>query len=422
MRPEDFLQGGGFSVDSFAPEGFETSVERRAKFNAEQVGYDKETSKSFGRRFLSALPGQTAKALFQNPAKFVSSAVLSPVDIGRGLVGKKPVNANIPFVGKTFQAEAGKRADEIIEGNKPLFTALTPFAEVPLAGAEAIGVGKGGKQIVDKSLSFLKNRQNVKQIKNALAVTKPELSTKEQVKAFEQGRGYKSLFKRKVDVTASDRDLDVAEAAAGIVKKGDNEFKNIARLKGAIQESTDKVRAGLGNSDAIWNKNELTSAIRKVKIPITVKSDRTLSNQALNLEKALLELAEQQDKKTVGLLDLRQKFDDLINKEFPNLYDKELTPMRLYIRQLRQSVNQLTESKLPDGTLPDGTKLLDEWRRASLLIEATENIAEKAPKVGTTAVKRFGQRHPFIKATAGQAGNVAIGAGVGLGLYKLSGD
>ena len=117
----------------------DTQLGMRERIAAEQPSYDAEASKSLGRRFLSALPGEVAKTLVNTPAKFAASAIAAPIDIARGFLGKAPVRGER----QTFQSEAtdkfGGLYGKAYEGNLGKYEQLkgiTPFAEVPLAGLE----------------------------------------------------------------------------------------------------------------------------------------------------------------------------------------------------------------------------------------------------------------------------------------------
>lgn len=271
-----------------------------------------------------------------------------------------------------------------------------------LFGAGTGTLGLGASKLSGKVISSIEDTLNI--------VRKP-LSKSEEAIAKAEGRASLQGFSRKVVVNPSNEDIAVAKASQGIVSLKNNAFENINKLQTAINNSSVKIRAGLENSEAIWNKNELKGVLNKVEKPITVKSDKTLSNQAANFQKALLKLSEQSDKKTVGLLDLRQDFDALVRREFPNLYDREMTPTRQYIQNLREALNSYTAKKIPSGKLPDGTLFRDELRKQHYLIKAIDNIAEKSPKEGSTAFKRFVKNNPN-KLKALKYGATLLGGGV----------
>lgn len=117
---------------------------------ADQAGREAEAylAKSPLKRFLGEVPQATADVLGGNIAKFGASLIETPKTLIEGKASQQTYDLPglSPF--KSFQSEAETRAGDIIEGKKPLYTALAPFAEVPLAGLEAVGVAKGASQAV----------------------------------------------------------------------------------------------------------------------------------------------------------------------------------------------------------------------------------------------------------------------------------
>ncbi len=93
--------------------------------------------------FAKEVPQATADVAIGTPAKFLASTAEVPSIFKTGKATKKEykVPGLSPF--KSYQSEAEVRAGEIIEGKKPVYSALEPFITVPLAGLETLGVGKG---------------------------------------------------------------------------------------------------------------------------------------------------------------------------------------------------------------------------------------------------------------------------------------
>jgi hypothetical protein len=166
---------------------------------------------------------------------------------------------------------------------------------------------------------------------------------------------------------------------------------------------------------AVEGKNGLTFS----KLPTRIVGDS--EKVARKLIRATEQLSLNANKKAIGIIDVRQQFDDIIEAEFPpTIWDGE-DPMSLLILRLRQSLNKFAESKLPSGKVGSGFSLREELKNQSLMFDAIKNIAQKAPKegysIGTTAIQRFGQKHPLLKKAAPYIlGGGITGTGVGLGL------
>lgn len=409
--------------------GPETHALNKANPNYQQ---NLEAANKLGREggvknFLKAIPraltdtvlgttARTAVSLKEAPALFRKDSQAS---------GK---TYNLPGLSpfKSIQSDASETFDQVIEGQQPLVSALGPVAESVIGPIDAAtvmsGATKGMKMAAKAAPEFLAKasekaaeRAVKKASEEALEIIRPKLTPTEQAARFKQGDGSTSGVLKTARVTPNAKELEMADVTRGVVKKSNSPFDNITALKNEVKSSATKVRSGLEQSDAIWNQNELKGKLAQVEVPITVKSDRTLSNQAKNFDKAVLQLAEKANKKTVGLLDVRQNFDDLVAREFPNLYDKEMTPMRQYIRSVRQLLNDLVEAKIPDGQLPDGSSFKAELRRQHLMMEAIDNIAEKAPKEGENAIRAWIKKNPIQAGIIeGVAGSSILG-----GLYQL---
>ena len=87
--------------------------------------------------------GQTLQEMGKMPFR-VGASIL---DIGQRAQGQPIQPFNIPGLGqvKTYQQEAGETAGQIVEGQKPLYSALKPFAQVPL---EVYSTAKAAEAIV----------------------------------------------------------------------------------------------------------------------------------------------------------------------------------------------------------------------------------------------------------------------------------
>ena len=202
-----------------------------------------------------------------------------------------------------------------------------------------------------KTATILEKGLEKQTLKETLKLIEPILSTKETARALSAGRGQVSariLPRRFETVTLSSTGTqeEMARAVSGIIFRKKHPIDNIGALITESKAVGQKIRTGLKESDAIWNKNELKSRLAKVERPITVKSDTALTNQANNFNRALTKIADKANKKAEGILDVRQEFDRLVNKEFPNLYDKEMIPIRQYISNTRKTLNEFAESKL----------------------------------------------------------------------------
>lgn len=371
------------------------------------------------QRVLGQVAGGVSDIVFETIRPVVEPVVggiVKSVSEGGGLLGefiKSPLGQNI----KTQFSAAKELIDKKKEAD-PEFAAkirdLEDTGNIGMAILDAMGIGeaitgtKTGFRTIAKTLEEISEQASKKSVVSSfddiVEYIAPKLTPTEEAAAKASGRATTEGIMKKTVITPSKRQLEIAKYAeeAGVDISKNTFDENIRLMREAQKTSATELRTGLKESKAIWNQNEVKSSLRSVERPITVKSDPIINKAADNFEKAVLRLAEDNSKKAEGLLDLRQELDELIDLEFPaNVYTKD-TPLGQYIRKMRQALNDLTESKLPDGLLPNGKSFKGELRRQSLLYDAIENVAEKAPKVGESArpilarFKKFAKKHPWI--------------------------
>jgi hypothetical protein len=136
-----------------APKNFKAPIDPVAEQKIQQEGqaadefanksilgqiFSKETAKE-----LLPQAGKIAKDILVNtPIKVAKSVATAPATIATGGSYTAP---------GTYQAEAKGTASDIIEGKKPLVSALTPFLTVPLDVTGTVGLGIGAKNAIKAS-------------------------------------------------------------------------------------------------------------------------------------------------------------------------------------------------------------------------------------------------------------------------------
>ena len=354
------------------------SPQNREKLKTEAVAAEQEAQKSTGGRFLKELPKQAAKELLQQPAKLAVSGALAPVDIARQAGGGKPIDAKLPFVGKTFQAEAQERLEK---GASPLGTVGRAAVEVPLAAAKPLGLKKGvellrrGGQAIKKTAPLLRGR-------------------KEQA-AKEAGRVYTSFF-GKAKLIPSQRDLEVAKSVEKIATSG-NSFKNIARIKTAIGKTDEVIQKGIEKNNVPVYTNRLRTALvqAKEKSRVVFGSDKTLEGAYDSVvDEMMRQVGKIKTKDLSGLFQARKNFDQVIKQKFPKLFSNLTSdaPRTNAVLDVRQAANDFVASHLPKDS---AFKVL--LHKENMMFEAIRNIAARSPKLGTSAVGRF-LKKPLVQA------------------------
>lgn len=373
----------------------------------------------------------TAKGLLGGAVTFVNSAVNAPIDIVRGLMGKAPLQNKTGL--PTIQSQAVQKTADVYDQKKSPIRATAELTGQTVAGAVDVlgaeGLTKGGLKLGETGFNKVKQGYDAfkeargvtlaeKELQDTTNLVRPKLTPTMEAEAKAAGRGKTSGILKSTEITPSTREVQMGQFAheAG-VSKGNLFDKNIQLAKDAQKTSANELRSGLQTAKGSWSRNDVVSSLNNIKTPITIKSDPTLTRLANNFKKAIVNIASNSDKKPVGLLDLRQGVDDLIEKEFPsNIYSKD-TPVGQYIREIRTALNDMAESKLPEGKLPNGSTFKTEMKRQHLLYDVIDNLAEKAPKQGESArpiiqkAKGLLKKHPYISTAVlgGTAGGIVKG-------------
>ena len=339
---------------------------------------------------------------FGEPLKSAyESAVPQPVKdavsgAAKSVAGSPAAKAVLDAYNK-FQAQHPDAAKNI--GNIVNIAALFGGGEAAKAAEPAItsaknAVSSAAKSVAEDVSTGLAARAAEKESTRVWDVIKPNLTPTETAQGVKDGSVVsKGILKTATQVPKGD-DLKMIEAASPYVKDAPSPDVAVHNMQQGIRESAMKVRQGLEESPAIWNKNELKGVLSTIEEPITVKSDSTLHNTFQNFKRAVVQLADKADKRTVGILDVRQQLDKLIESEFgPSIYDKS-NPLAKTVLKFRSALNDFAESKIPDGKLPDGSSFKGELKKQSLLYRAIDNTAPKLGKEGTNIIKRWVKANP----------------------------
>lgn len=367
------------------------------------------------KSFFSSLGSNLADIFIKPAAKFAKSAINAPIDIARSAMGKDPLTSKDEgFAGPTFQSQY----KDLFSGNKLEIAQKVSDAIGNIFGgaADTLGIGealqsKPVKAALDNLSKQITEHGNAKASQEALDIVNPKLTAKETEQALAEGRGKGGGFFSKTKITPDKRTIEVAESVKGLVRKGASGAENISSVKNALSEEASKLKTQIEAVDHPYSFKELNSKLNSVEKPLTVKSDATLSRQFDLTKDAMMKIAEKNGGKISSLLDTRKEFDALIEKEFPNLYEKENAPMRNAVTSMRNAVNDFIEENLPKNV-----SFKNSLRKQSLYYDAIDNIAGKSVgETTSTGAERLGKaikKHPvgaaITGATAVEAGRKII--------------
>jgi hypothetical protein len=369
---------------------------------------EKEAQKPLINRFAKELPKEALKQTIGQIPKFIASTIETPKALLTGKTSQKEykVPGLPPF--RSFQSEAETRAGEIVEGRKPLYSAIEPFATVPLAGMETAGLIGGIQKGLPTIKDLLQKRTENKQFDKALKAITPsigQLPKREKEVLLQAGRiTPKGIFKSE-RVIPNKKDFELANKYSDLLQDK-NTIKNTNTIMKEIANEDSKVALHLASKNAIFNTGELKNKISEKLQNIT---DIYIPNQAiLNKHKQDLtnSLINEIDKNNLfSLWKSRKNWDKLINNKI-NAFGGSSTLKKDLAKGVRNAVQEFITEKLRDDVYKSSMKKMTD------LYNIVEVLNGKSIKeMGKSSIEIWAKNNPIIAK--------AIGYGLGfLGLKE----
>lgn len=339
--------------------------------------------------------GSTVRTIGEQAANYLPQALAGPA-------------ANvIPHVQETA-VNLAKKAHEAVGLTD---TNLTSSNGTQSAGkaAEIVAetVGTGGVMRASEKAAGL-----FAKIADAVA---PKITPKTAEAALAAGKGKVTGLMKNVSIDfANDPHIKrIVNAVAEHVPEFDPSkplVHNINATRTAVYNLADQLKSQVEatGQNVIYPFKQLASQLRGIERPTALTRD--LEPVYERVQNKLLEIVKQNGGKLSDLLESRKEFDQFVSKALPNLYDREYTPMRIAVTDMRRAVNDFIAENLPKDI-----GFHDALTTQSRLFDAIDNMAEKAAsgqtkEVGTGAATRLAKKFP--KTTkAIKYGLTALGGG-----------
>ena len=367
-------------------------------------------SGGFGKEFVK----ETAKTIFKTPIKTAISLAEVPETAIR--LGGKPkftqaITGQIPI--KSFQEEARERAGQIIEGEKPLISALKPFAEVPLAVAETVGLGK----LATKGISTFAQHRATKQFEEVAKAVTP-IGKKEVTKVLSKGKfGEKGLFGKKVVYIPDKKIQEIAQTVQPFYQKN-KPIKTIQNLNQEITRiSENEITPFLKANNKIYNNAQLKAHLDKLEPPLLVKDSKLLSRNFETVKNFAINELSKGKHTRYDLWRSLSKLDDKMESEFGealwNPTHRSHQAVRSGYLGLRRAVHGFIVKETPEG----GKIFTEGMKKLHNLYEGKQIIAEKNYKVVKNIIQPI-KKAAFIKRIGKGAFRTAVGGATAIGVYE----
>lgn len=395
--------------------GFRPDRKTADQLRAEVASAEKDAGRSVLSRFASALPGAAANQLLRQPARFVASAAIAPVDIARQTAGLaqgrsvEPFSGKIPFVGQTFQGQAAQEQKQIASGDRSLISGLKPFAEVPLAAAETVGLAKLAGAAGKGVTGVFEKRATERARKFALDLTAPKATPAVAEAALKEGRTTAPGIFKAAKIVPNSRDHLIAESVQDVVKPRAGIDANIDAINTKISQINNGVKNMILDRKVPFNTAQLRSQLNSGNedLRLIFASDKTAERTYRAVVDEFMKHVGKKD--TAGLFQARQEFDRIpaIKKLLQTEGMGENTRKEIVLA-VRRAANEYIASLLPANN-PYRRLLGTESR----MLEAIGNIAEKGVKtIGKNKIQLLTDKYPLLKwVVSGLAGAGGIGVG-----------
>ena len=391
--------------DEFVPESNFIPESRVPQFRQEAAIAQQEAGKSTARRFGKEL----VQTFVGSPARFGASVKEIPQVLATG--NAPQTIYNIPGLDpfKSFQSEAETTAGQIIEGQRPLSAALKPSYEVPLAGAEAVGVGKLAAGVARFGRKIITKGAEGRMIQDAINLITPKTSQKGIERIFKEGRlGTQSMLKSSM-ISSDPFQKKMIDAVTPLLQDGrvkaGNAVNTLIRNAKAMSAEVSKINQGvkqmlIENPYPLLNKSVLRAELNRAKsdLDLIFKSDATVEKTYNAVADAFVNLIKRGD--NIGVFDARQAFDKLpAIKKLLETAPKGENIRKTIILTVRGAANQYIAKNLPPNN-PFRAAL----RSESYLLKVIENMATKIdPKILQQGKLRQFTRSGVAKTTAAVA-------------------
>lgn len=330
-------------------------------------------------------------------------------------IGKGAAKLAGTGVGQQFMRGADKFSQEHPELSKDLSAAFNIATLVPIgkglgiAGRAAAEAPHVAKLALAETGGVIGKAAKERLFSEALSVVEPKVTPSVAKSAFKQGRVTVSGLAKREGIAPDIQTQRAAESAMGIVRKSWTAAENSNAIRGEIGNVATKLEKDLSTMDVtpIVSRQDMEGLMRNAlgrigENPVLVGDAE--ESAARILRKFQTYLPKEGDITAGDILKARKQLDSWMMEQTggSTVFDPRFENAKtIALRAVRQEANQLIATKAPTVAVKGMLA------RQSALYDALDNVAARGVKeIGTGRLKRFGQRHPHIRAL------VQVGAGL----------
>lgn len=336
-------------------------------------------------------------------------------DVGKGLV-KEAVKKGVT-IGTAFGA--GQGLSGALQKNKGVVPAVADTVVSAALGGTTGGIlgGTGAKlrDVISPSAESIINKSEQKTQKLvdyvAPSVTKGKAG---EAVAAGQGTITKGTIFDKIGLKFPNLEKAV-KLVGDLIDTSKTKTENINTLRTSIGKEAEGLINDIGKKDHPIVFKELNSTLKDVELPISFKNDKVQAKTLNDITSAFMKIAKEEGGKVSSLLTARKTFDNLVEENFPNLYENGKPTTAYYaVTKIRNAVNDFIEKELPEGF---GYKESLKKQSAmynlidSMKGDAGAEVGKITNKVGRS-LQAFSKKNPTLTKIIGTAAGTIGGAEV----------
>ena len=265
------------------------------------------------------------------------------------------------------------------------------------------------------AVKAVEERAANKGIREALDVIAPELTKSKKIEALKSGLGKTEGILKTTSIQPGSKELEIAKAVEGIVKKSRPVTENISNLKKAIVDTADQLKQGVKDYDVFYNPKKLGEKLgglmNSTERELTFAGDEAAEKAYQAAIDVFMKTAKKKSGLLSGLLDARKEFDRIAEKSLSGAFEKD-APKQLAFRDIRTAINNFIADHVPENV-----PVRDLLKKQSLMYDAIDNMAgREAKNVGKNAITKAVEtikKHPIITTGAGLYGAYQTGKHLG---------
>ena len=311
---------------------------------------------------------------------------------------------------------AGALSQSLEKKQTPVDTAINTAEGTAIGGG--LGAILGGasakvKDLISPTEESIANKAKALE-KKTMDFVQPTLTKGKAADAIAAGQGTikKGTIFDKVGLKFPNLEKAVKKVG-DLIDTAKTKTENIINLRSSIGSEAEKLVSDIAAHDHPVTFKELSSKLNDVELPISFKNDKTQAKTLKDITTAFMKIVKEKGGKVSSVLSARKDFDNLVEENFPKLYEEGKPTTAYYaITKVRNAVNDFIGKELPEGFGYQDS--LDKQTAMYNVIDAMKADAgaevDNITNQGIRAVKAFAKKHPITTKVVGSAAGTLLGA------------